>query len=507
MVRGCALAACCAGVAAETAASAAIAAGPAGAQSRTASPMISHRVKHPSRRHVRAHRASAYPYRLIELPTLGGPQADASGFPSQILSANGLVTGNADTATPDPYGAAEPGGTDGYVAHAFTWRDGTITDLGALAPTVDNSSASSGINARGDVAGGSDTGTIDPLTGTIATHAVLWRDGALTDLGTLGGAESYANDINNADQVVGFSSNTVSDPYSMVSVGTQTRAFVWQHGTMSDLGTLGGSDAFAFVINNAGQVAGASYTNSTPNPTTGMPTMDPFLWQDGRMTDLGSLGGTHSEVGWINDRGQVVGFSDMPGDQTQHPFLWNGKTMIDLGTLGGDNGQASWVNDAGDAVGTADIAGSQAHHGFLYEGGPLIDLPPLDGAPCSNAFHINDNGESVGNATNCQGYALSAILWKHGTAIDLNTLIAPSQLRLVEADSINDAGVIEGLGRLPNGDRREFILIPNSSSAARPARDALASSPGETLGVDRGGAYTARLSFHRVNRLGVSLER
>jgi probable HAF family extracellular repeat protein len=507
MWRGCAVAACCVGVAAATSASAAIAVGPAGAQSRTASAPISHRVKHPSRRHVRARPASAYPYSLIQLPTLGGPQADASGFPSQILSANGLVTGNADTATPDAYGAAEPGGSDGYVAHAFVWRDGTITDLGALAPAVNNSSASSGINARGELAGGSDTGTIDPLTGFIATHAVLWRHGALTDLGTLGGAESFANDINNADQVVGISSNTVLDPYSMIGLGTQTRAFLWQHGTMSDLGTLGGSDAFAFVINDAGQVAGASYTNSTPNAATGMPTMDPFVWQDGRMTDLGSLGGTHGEVGWLNDRGQVVGFSDMPGDQTQHPFFWNGKKMIDLGTLGGDNGQASWVNDAGDVVGTADIAGSQAHHGFLYENGRISDLAPVGGAPCSNAYHINDLGEVVGNATNCHDYALSAILWSRGTTIDLNTLIAPSLLRLVEADSINDAGVIEGLGRLPNGDRREFILIPNSSSAARPARDALASSPGETLGADRGDAYTARPSLHRVNRLGVSLER
>jgi probable HAF family extracellular repeat protein len=491
----------------ELGSSGATAAGHLSARPHSIGAMISHRVKHPSRRHARARPASANPYRLIELPTLGGPQADASGFPSQILSANGLVTGNADTATPDPYGAAEQGGSDGYVAHAFAWRDGTITDLGALPPAADNSSASSGINARGDVAGGSDTGTIDPLTGSIATHAVLWRDGTMTDLGTLGGAESSANDINNADQVVGFSSNTVPDPYSMVGLGTQTRAFLWQHGTMTDLGTLGGSDAFAFVINNAGQVAGASYTNSTPNPTTGMPTMDPFLWQDGRMIDLGSLGGTHSEVSWINNRGQVVGFSDMPGDQTLHPFFWNGTKMIDLGTLGGDNGQASWVNDAGDVVGTADIAGSQAHHGFLYENGRISDLAPVGGAPCSNAYHIDDLGEVVGNATNCHDYALSAILWKHGTAIDLNALIAPSQLRLVEADSINDAGVIEGLGRLPNGDRREFILIPNSSSAVRSARDAFASSPGERLGVDRRNADTTRPSLLRVSRLGVSLER
>jgi uncharacterized membrane protein len=85
---------------------------------------------------------------------------------------------------------------------------------------------------------------------------------------------------------------------------------------MSDLGTLGGNDAFSMLINDFGQVSGVSYTNTTPNPTTGVPTMDPFLWQNHRMIDLGTVGGTYGYPNWMNTRGQVAGQSNLVGDQS-----------------------------------------------------------------------------------------------------------------------------------------------------------------------------------------------
>jgi probable HAF family extracellular repeat protein len=411
---------------------------------------------------ARAGKAAKYPYTLVDLPTLGGPRADATGFPGRILTANGLVTGNADTATTDPYEANENPAfcCDGYVAHGFVWRSGAITDMGALGSSAQNSSASSGVNARGDVGGQSDNGVIDPLLGYVEERAVFWQDGHLTDLGTLGGTESAGFDINNADEVVGAASNTVPDQFSLNGWGTQTRAFAWQHGTMRDLGTLGGPDAVAFITNDAGDITGVSYTNSTPNSTTGIPTLDPFLWRHGHMQDLGTLGGTTGFATWMNEHGEVVGGSNLPGDQTQHPYLWNGKTMIDLGTLGGDNGQANWINNAGDVVGSADLP-SGSHDGFFWARDQIRDLPPVGAAACSNAFHVNDVDAVVGNATDCHGTALAAVLWQNGVGTDLNALVAPSNLHLTEADSINDRGEIEGLGRLPNGDQHEFLLIPN----------------------------------------------
>ena len=103
---------------------------------------------------------------------------------------------------------------------------------------------------------------------------------------------------------------------------------------MRDLGTLGGPDAFAFYINDRGEIAGQSYTNSTANPVLdpcgnyaiNVPTQDPFLWRKGRMIDIGTLGGTCGSPNGLNNQGDVVGQSDVLGDQSFHAFLWrNGK--------------------------------------------------------------------------------------------------------------------------------------------------------------------------------------
>src|SRR5713101_4892161 len=96
------------------------------------------------------------------------------------------------------------------------------------------------------------------------------------------------------------------------------------------------------LINDRGQIAGRSYTDSI-NPATGCPVVHPFLWQNGSMLDLGTLGGTSADVRSLNQRGQVVGLSNLTGDLTFHPFLWSKGQLIDLGTLGGDTGETNWI--------------------------------------------------------------------------------------------------------------------------------------------------------------------
>ena len=86
-------------------------------------------------------------------------------------------------------------------------------------------------------------------------------------------------------------------------------------GTMADLGTLGGDESYALDVNNRGQVVGWAYTAG------GLPFA--FLWEKGVMTNLGTLGGSYS-YGWgINDPGQVVGQSPATGDYPAHAVMWD----------------------------------------------------------------------------------------------------------------------------------------------------------------------------------------
>src|SRR5207244_13469366 len=119
------------------------------------------------------------------------------------------------------------------------------------------------MNASGLIVGVSRNGVVDPLIGREEARAVLWQDGKILDLGTLpGGHESAADVVNDRGQVAGPASNALPDPYSCAFVicwGTQTRAFLWQNGMMQDLGTLGGPDSLPFFMNNRGQIAGQAY--------------------------------------------------------------------------------------------------------------------------------------------------------------------------------------------------------------------------------------------------------
>jgi probable HAF family extracellular repeat protein len=388
-------------------------------------------------------------YRAIELPTLGG----LANYPSanrpenQIMSNSGIVAIEADIPAPDPF-APNCYIPDCLLSHAALWNQGVLTDLGAL-PGDGNSSASGAINALGWVAGQSENGQIDPASGLPETRATLWTPRGLIDFGTFGGNWSLSVNLNNLGQVVGFASNSIPDPFSMgffPPSATQVRAFLWQNGVLQDLGTLGGPDAAAFSVNQHGQVAGFSYTNAIPNDTTGIPTMHAFLWDHGKMTDLGTLGGTLSgaitdgvtEI--VNDKGQVIGASTLAGDQTLHAFLWDRGTLADLGTLGGDNAVPTWLTDNGDVVGAADLLGSQVHHAFLWRNGVMTDLGTL--GTNSTALMSNSRGQVVGRSLTATG--LHAFVWEHGgPMLDLNGLIpAGFDLLLEEAENINNRGEI-----------------------------------------------------------------
>ena len=430
-----------------------------------------------------AKKAQHHHYKLLVMGTFGGPGsyfADYPGNTKGMLSAP-LVTGLADTPTPDPYAPNFPW-SDGYVAHTFERRDGAFKDLGAL-PGFGNSSASTWINARGLIAGISENGQIDPLyTGMPEVRAVIWENGKIKDLGTLeGGNESAAYAISNRGQVVGTSTNLVPDANSMArntfwlwgdgiaAYPYQVRSFLWdRHAGMQDLGTLGtGTDAQALFINDAGQVAGISYVNSDPGACVFGITTHSFIWnkEDG-MTDLGSLGGTCTLASDLNSKGQVVGEAWATGDNEIRPFLWDNGSLQDLGgTLGGSEVDALAINQRGEAAGKANLPGDATSHAVLWrQVGDFTDLGTVGNDPCAFAWAINDAEQVVGlsSPSDCAMYNVSRpFLWENNSMVDLNSLIPPnSPLKLVYAFAINDRGEIPGNGIDANGNVRAFLLIP-----------------------------------------------
>lgn len=417
-------------------------------------------------------------YKLIDMGTFGGPQSSVTdtGVPGGVfLNSRGMLTGYADLSALDPY----PNFCfiDCYVDHAFVWRDGFMTDLGVLPHGW--SSAPVAISANGLIAGFAVNGEIDPLIpGFPEQRGVLWKDGVPIDLGTLpeGGYENEANSVNSRGQVVGTAFNTIPDPNTLgllifndIFSPTQARAFLWQERAMQDLGTLGGNDAAAFFINERGQVMGWSYTSTTQASCPSFPlAVGSFIWEkETGMRDLGSLGaGTCTLASDLNNRGQIVGYAVK--ENFSRAFVWDHGSIRELsGSIGGDCTGAFVLNDAGEAAGFGCVKGNFFFHAtFWSKAGQITDLGTVGGDPCSSAKAINARGQVVGDSIslascNSNLEATRAFLWEDNAIVDLNALIPPnSPLYLVHPQAINDQGEIAGFGTDASGNQHAFLLIP-----------------------------------------------
>jgi probable HAF family extracellular repeat protein len=255
---------------------------------------------------------------LTDLGTLGGQQSAALG-----INNAGTVCGWAQTASGNTLPAL--------------WNGSAVTAL----PTLGGASGTaSGINDAGTAVGYS-------YLAAGSSHATLWSGGGVRDLGTLGGAYSVAYDINNSGEAVGTASDSSG----------RDRAVLWGPGGATDLGGLsGGQWTAAPAVNDSGQVIlwgtplgatddRAAFWNGNPS--------SPVI-------SLGTFGGSQSWAYGLNDHGFVVGSADEPGG-TYHAFAWDGTEMVDLGTLGGYYSSAYAINDQGIIVGFALDAFGQTH--------------------------------------------------------------------------------------------------------------------------------------------------
>jgi probable HAF family extracellular repeat protein len=396
-------------------------------------------------------------YRLIDLGTFGGPHGQVNSF-SIVINKHGVVACGASTSDPDPDCTFDFPFC--FYFHSFRWRNGKLIDLGTL--PGGNNSFTDGINDYGTIVGLSENGVTDPLIGGVELKAVLWKDNVGLDLGTLGGNQSFGTALNNHHQVVGWALNGIpSDNSVWGPLGTQQRAFLWQNDVMKDIGDLGGPSSAAYLINDRGQISGQSFVDSKPNPSTGTFDLHPFFYENGRMSDMGTLGGTAAEPVGMNDRGDVAGDAFLTGDEIVHGFLWSNGKMHDLGTLGGDFSTAYSVNDKRAAVGWAFTKNNARFRAVRWKNGKVLDLGTPDGAPCAAAFSINAKGQIVGSGQTCEQDLLHAFLWDKGRMTDLNVFVPPAlAVTLFEATFISDRGEITVAGSFPNGNVHTFLLTP-----------------------------------------------
>jgi probable HAF family extracellular repeat protein len=259
--------------------------------------------------------AGAFVWSHGQLTYLDAPENDSK---AAAINPSGMVAG---------YRGATP--------HAVVWDRGGVIELGVLPGT--QSSLAQGMNSAGQVVGRSDNSE------DFSSRVFLWEKGVLKDLGSMPDFPATDPfDINQQGQIVGAASN-----------GDTPRAFLLENGVFRDLGTLGGDGGAAAAINSAGQIVGWSMTS------TGA--LHAFVWQNGSMTDLGTFpGGNESIATDINSAGQIVGVSNNANGE-YHAFRWENGVMTDLGTLpGGISSSAGGINDEGDVVGFSGTATGEA---------------------------------------------------------------------------------------------------------------------------------------------------
>ncbi|MBC7929317.1 MAG: hypothetical protein H7Z38_02020 [Rubrivivax sp.] len=297
----------------------------------------------------------------------------------------------------------------------------------------------------------------------------------VTDLGTLGGTQSKAHGIDNCGRVVGESptANSSGNPHP----------FFWSDGQLTDIEPfVGGSSGSAQALNGVGFAAG--HASDAAGNT------HPFIWSsaNGQKTDLGTLSGGSIAVGNdINDSNQIVGVSETGtgGTLANLGFIWQPSTgtMQSIGAFpGGSTSVANGINNAGQVVGTAQVP-SGKHHAFVLTDGTMLDLGTLENSGTSIAHKINDAGQVVGHSDlffTGAGGPKRAFIWSPTLGMmNMGTLGGDSS-----AFDINNSGQAVGASDTATGVSHAFIYT-QASGIMSDLNDSLAPGSNWTLSEAR----------------------
>jgi len=352
-----------------------------------------------------------------------------------------------------------------------------VQDLGALGGTF---SSAFGINNLSWVTGAAN------LEGDQTEHPVLWRNGSIIDLGTLGGENGSAGFPlkNNLGLVPAFAQTSEMDPLGEnwnftcslsgnLCEGTDLvqHGFVWVDGRKVPMPTLGGHNGAVWGANDWGEVVGLAETPTVDSNCVAPQVVDyeAVLWTpfNNRIQALPPYpGDTVGAAVGINDYGQVVGATGSCAPVSPaigaHAVLWENGNVKDLGNLGGKFSNVAYaINNHGQVVGISDLSGDKTAHAFFWQNGTLTDLGTLPGDFLSVAFSINNKAQVVGESCDVN-FNCRAFLWQKGKMIDLNSLIpANSPLYLLSANDLNDRGEIVGQAfDQSTGAAPAFLTIP-----------------------------------------------